>query len=815
MKTGGTPEEKKGAAIGGGIGWTRRAVLGAVCAAVIGVYAWSAHPGFVESLGSGAEDHYYNLLVRGFREGQLNVKLEAPPGLARTGGTTDGRIERNRSGDPGLDTDRLVDLSYYKGKLYLFFGATPALVLFWPYAAVTGHYLAHKDAVVIFFSVGFLAGAGLLCAVWRRCFKETSFGLLVCGTLALGLANLAPAILGRSDVYVVAISCGYALTMLALAGVWGALEDAGRRWLWLAAASLAYGLALGARPGLLFGAVILLVPVAKAWQERRSVWRLLPAAGGPVVLMGLGILVYNAMRFDHALEFGQRYQLPITAHHQFSPSYLWFNFRVGFLEAANWTRGVPFVYDMNLPAQPSRYFGVDHPFGVLTNIPVVWLALAAPLAWRGRSGEERSLLRWFSGAVALLFGTCALTLCLHDSMCLRYELEYASPLVLLAVIGLLGLERTLAGQPVWRQAARCGWGLLLVFSAAFNLLANFNLQADVHLGSGIMFLKSGKAEEAIAQYQTALQLDPGYAEAHYDLGNALRQKGGLDLAITQYHAALQIKPDYTEAHNNLGNALLAKGDLEEAIAEYRKASQTDPGNAQFHLNLGLALSASGDVNGAIAQYRDVLAIQPNFAAVRDNLGSALLLKGDVDGAIACFKETAAMNPDQEEAWYNLGNALLQKGDLDPAIASFRKALQIAPRSAEACGNLGVALFQKGETREAMDSWQKALEIQPDQVNALVNFAWSLATTPDATLRDGAKAVALAGRASQLSGGGNPAILRILAAAYAEEGNYERAAGTARRAAELAAGQKNQTLAATLQQEIKLYEAGKPALGARP
>jgi tetratricopeptide (TPR) repeat protein len=127
----------------------------------------------------------------------------------------------------------------------------------------------------------------------------------------------------------------------------------------------------------------------------------------------------------------------------------------------------------------------------------------------------------------------------------------------------------------------------------------------------------------------------------------------------------------------------------------------------------------------------------------------------------------------------------------------------------------VALFQKGETREAMDSWQKALEIQPDQVNALVNFAWSLATTPDATLRDGAKAVALAGRASQLSGGGNPAILRILAAAYAEEGNYERAAGTARRAAELAAGQKNQTLAATLQQEIKLYEAGKPALGARP
>ena len=90
----------------------------------------------------------------------------------------------------------LHDLSYYKGKLYLYFGVTPALVLFWPYVALTGHYLLHKDAVVIFFSVGFLAGAGLLCAVWRRYFKETGLGVVAAGTLALGLANFAPAILG-------------------------------------------------------------------------------------------------------------------------------------------------------------------------------------------------------------------------------------------------------------------------------------------------------------------------------------------------------------------------------------------------------------------------------------------------------------------------------------------------------------------------------------------------------------------------------------------------------------------------------------------
>jgi hypothetical protein len=89
-----------------------------------------------------------------------------------------------------------------------------------------------------------------------------------------------------------------------------------------------------------------------------------------------------------------------------------------------------------------------------------------------------------------------------------------------------------------------------------------------------------------------------------------------------------------------------------------------------------------------------------------------------------------------------------------------------------------------------------------------NLAWSLAVSPDATLRNGAKAVALAQQANQLSGGSNPDILRTLAAATAENGNYALAASTARRALELAIEQKNDALAATLQKEINRYEAGK-------
>ena len=126
--------------------------------------------------------------------------------------------------------DPLLDQSYYRGKLYLYFGVTPALLLFWPYAALTGHYLWHKTAVVIFFTAGFLASVGLLWAVWRRYFERVSVGVVMAGAVALGMVNFAPVILQRCDVYEVAISCGHALTMVTLLLVWQALHAARGRW---------------------------------------------------------------------------------------------------------------------------------------------------------------------------------------------------------------------------------------------------------------------------------------------------------------------------------------------------------------------------------------------------------------------------------------------------------------------------------------------------------------------------------------------------------------------------------------------------------
>jgi tetratricopeptide (TPR) repeat protein len=579
----------------------QRGILGAVCMLVIWVYAYAAHSGLFEALSMNPADTHYNLLVQGFRAGQLSLKKEVPPGLAQLAD----------SYDPTANllyryvSYRLHDLSYYKGKVYLYFGVTPALILFWPFAALTGHYLFDKQGVVIFCAIGFLASVVLLRALWRRYFAEVSVGVVAACALALGLATFVPVMLSRCDVYEVAISCGYMLTMLALGAIWCALHEPERRCRWLAAASLLYGLAVGARPSLVFGAVILLVPVAQAWRERRQIWAPLIGATGPIMIIGLGLMLYNILRFDSPFEFGWRYMLTAYepgAVRRFSLRNLWFNFHVYFLEPSRWSTRFPFVHDIAVPPLPAGYGLVESPFGVLTNVPLVWLALAVPLAWRSRSGPGGlDLLRRFVMALAMLFGICALTLGLFFAACVRYEVDFLPTLALLAVVGILGLERALADRPVWRRAVRWGWGLLLGFSVVFNLLASVEHylatvehNAEIHNSFAVALGEAGRVQEAIERFEETLRIRPGYAEAHYNLAVVLIQVGRVEDAIGHYEQAVRFKPDWAEAHNTLANALVQAGRVEDAIGHYEQTLRSDPDNVGAHSNLAWLLATDGD-----------------------------------------------------------------------------------------------------------------------------------------------------------------------------------------------------------------------------
>jgi tetratricopeptide (TPR) repeat protein len=208
-------------------------------------------------------------------------------------------------------------------------------------------------------------------------------------------------------------------------------------------------------------------------------------------------------------------------------------------------------------------------------------------------------------------------------------------------------------------------------------------------------------------------------------------------------------------------------------------------------------------------FTHALAVTGKNDVAENNLGIIFLEKGQLDEAIARLQTAIDLRPENGPAQNNLAKALLQKDRVAEAMVHYRKFLEIEPENVEARNILGTALIQQGRVREATKQWQDALAIEPENGNAASNLAWVFATCPDNSVRDGARAVELAEKAMGLSAGKIPMIFRILAAAYAENGRFSQAIETAQRGADLATSQGNPGLAAELQSNIALYQAGTP------
>jgi len=307
----------------------------------------------------------------------------------------------------------------------------------------------------------------------------------------------------------------------------------------------------------------------------------------------------------------------------------------------------------------------------------------------------------------------------------------------------------------------------------------------------------------------ALAVDPQNDTAHISLCDLDLRENRLDDAILHARTALEIRPDSADAHSRLGVALSAIGQNEEASIHFQKALETHQIRPRVHYNIATLLLNSGHLDEAIAEFQKELQIQPGFVEAHNNLGIALTSKGEFDEALAHFQKALELDPHLPKVHHNIAMILLRQGQLDQAVAYLQKELQVNPASAEAHNDLGIAWSQEGKIDQAISEWQKTLELQPDNLNAYCNLVWVFATFPDDAIRSGAKAVALGEHALKLSGEKDPRIYRLLAAAYAENRQFDKAVETAQRGSELATKQGNYAAANALESNIDLYRKSLP------
>ena len=130
---------------------------------------------------------------------------------------------------------------------------------------------------------------------------------------------------------------------------------------------------------------------------------------------------------------------------------------------------------------------------------------------------------------------------------------------------------------------------------------------------GVILKNLYKSQEAEFLYRKAIELNPNFADAHFNLGNILRDLGKSKDAELSTRKAIELKPNYVEAHSNLGNILKDLGNLQDAELSTRKAIELNPDYAEAHSNLGNILKDLGKKN--LKKLNNLFAKQLNLILV--------------------------------------------------------------------------------------------------------------------------------------------------------------------------------------------------------
>ncbi|HKV42880.1 MAG TPA: hypothetical protein VJX67_27025 [Blastocatellia bacterium] len=413
---------------------------------------------------------YYGLLADAFLDGHLYLLVAPKPELLALPDPYDPAQNQRYT---------LHDAALFRGRFYLYYGPTPALLLFVPFRYLTGLNFPQPLAVALFCSMGLGFSFALFVLLARTYLRSIPYWLLQAALFGLGFGNVTAFILRRPLHYEIAIAAGYALVFAGLLSFAYGFVRGSLQLSWLALGSLLLGLAGGARVPLLAAG---LVPVGIAvgsfatWRRgmsRNNIYALL-ALFGPlgacIFLLGL----YNYLRFGSWTEFGMHY----TLQGIISPK------KYQFYSLARIPSGI--VYYLLVPPFPSRrlpFFRIDpwayrmpppgyllEPMiGVFSGAPFLAILGLAPWMsvrlWRSNRG-----LLWATAVLAAI-GMVLVGLYCTTAGTMRYEVDFATFLLVPALLfWCYGLETWEPGRK--RRVARATLLVLLASTIGFSLVVN-------------------------------------------------------------------------------------------------------------------------------------------------------------------------------------------------------------------------------------------------------------------------------------------------------------------------------------------------------
>jgi tetratricopeptide (TPR) repeat protein len=311
------------------------------------------------------------------------------------------------------------------------------------------------------------------------------------------------------------------------------------------------------------------------------------------------------------------------------------------------------------------------------------------------------------------------------------------------------------------------------FDAALRTRLSANYLAYTYGDRAYCRRKRGQRDEALRDNTEAIRLNPRLVFAYEARGDLYEEKGETDKAIQDYTAAIRINPNATEAFYRRAFLFRKRRETDKAIADFSEAIRSSPNYTPAYAERGASYADQGDLDRALASLDAAIDLWPRYAWAYYQRGAVYRRKGNLEKAINDFTEAIRLNPKGENALEIRGSAYSKKGDHDRAVADFSALIRLKP-TRRAYDHRARAYAKKGDYALAVADFKQARQLGEVVTISVKGLAWLRSTCPDASFRNGKEAVADATKDCEATRWKSWSCLDTLAAAHAEDGNFEDA-----------------------------------------
>jgi len=177
----------------------------------------------------------------------------------------------------------------------------------------------------------------------------------------------------------------------------------------------------------------------------------------------------------------------------------------------------------------------------------------------------------------------------------------------------------------------------------------------------------GYLHQAIAEFQSAIKIDPNHPMAYLDLGAALYQMNDYPAAIEALKTAIRLDPGDPKPYSTLGNSYYRVGDFNNAIVNLKKCIELKYTSSETYNFLGGSYFGTKDFPNAVNAYMKAINLDPKNLEFHTNLGSVYGSMGDYAGALRCFHKADELKPGNAQILMLIGMTFQNMGNRDSAL----------------------------------------------------------------------------------------------------------------------------------------------------